>query len=152
MRCYIALLTKDAANRYRIALPDFPGCEAWSGALADVRGIAERLLAEELALRAAAGEPVPRPTAPEWLLDRAAHHAAVPIVVAAPEPAADRGSVNVDLPAGLVARVDERARERGVDRSGLIEKAARFAVWETGRPARARQRAPEASRARTISA
>ena len=69
MRCYIALLTEDAANRYRIVLPDFPGCEAWSGALADVRGIAERLLAEELALRAAAGEPVPRPTAPEWLLD-----------------------------------------------------------------------------------
>ena len=44
MRCYIALLTEDAANRYRIALPDFPGCEAWSGSLADVRGIAERLL------------------------------------------------------------------------------------------------------------
>jgi len=131
MRCYIALLTKDGANRYGIQLPDFPGRQTWSDTLADARIMAERMLAEEIALRTAAAQPIPRPTAPEWLLDRAARMRAIPIVVTAVEPVADRVSVHVDLPAGLVARVDERAREHGVDRSGLIEKAARLALWET---------------------
>lgn len=133
MRCYIALLTMDRANRYCVQLPDFPGCRTSSDTLADARTVAERMLAEAIALRAAAGDPVPPPTAPEWLLDRAARVKAIPIVVTAPEPVADRVSVHVDLPAGLVARVDERAREHGVDRSGLIEKVARLALWETGR-------------------
>ena len=131
MRCYIALLTKDGANRYSIQLPDFPGCQTWSDRLADARIMAERMLAEEIGLRTAAAQPIPRPTAPEWLLDRAARMSAIPIVVTAAEPVAGRVSVHVDLPAGLVARVDERARARGVDRSGLIEKAARLALWET---------------------
>jgi hypothetical protein len=136
MRCYIALLTKDGANRYCIQLPDFPGRQALSATLADAGVVAERMLAEEIAARAAAGQPIPRPTAPEWLLDRAARMKAIPIVVTAVEPIPDRVSVHVDLPAGLVERVDERAREHGVDRSGLIEKAARLALWETGKPDR----------------
>ncbi len=129
MRCYIALLTKDGANRYCLQLPDFPGCATWSDTLADARALAERMLAEEIELRTASGQAIPRPTAPEWLLDRAARMKAIPIVVTAPEPIADRMSVHVDLPAGLVERVDERAREHGVDRSHLIEKAARLALW-----------------------
>jgi len=133
MRYYIALLTKDGGNRYCIQLPDFPGCATWSDTLADARLMAERMLAEEIELRTATGQIIPRPTAAEWLLDRAARMKAIPIVVAAVEPIADRVSVNVDLPAGLVERVDECARERGVDRSGLIEKAARLALWEAGR-------------------
>ncbi len=133
MRCYIALLTNDGADRYRIELPDFPGCRTWSNTLADARIMAERMLAEEIELRTVAAQPIPRPTAAEWLLDLAARMRAIPIVVAAPGPVADRVSVHVDLPAGLVARVDERAREHGVDRSGLIEKVARLALWETGR-------------------
>lgn len=131
MRCYIALLTKDGANRYCIQLPDFPGCQTWSDTLADARIMAERLLAGEIELRTAAARPIPRPTAPEWLLDRAARMKAIPVVITAAEPVADRVSVHVDLPAGLVARVDERARVHGVDRSDLIEKAARLALWET---------------------
>jgi hypothetical protein len=71
------------------------------------------------------------------LLDRAARMRAIPIVVSAPEPKADgaagRVCVNVELPAGLVERVDERARVHGVGRSDLLEKAARLALWETGR-------------------
>ena len=134
MRCYIALLTKDGADRYCIELPDFPGCTTWSRTLADARLMAERLLAEEVALRTAAGRTIPRPTAPEWLLDRAARMKAIPVVVTAPEPIADRVSVNVELPAGLVERVDERARVHGVGRGDLLEKAARLALWETARP------------------
>jgi predicted RNase H-like HicB family nuclease len=133
MRCYIALLTKDGGNRYRIQLPDFPGCTTWSDTLADARLMAERMLAEEVELRTAAGQLIPRPTAPEWVLDRAARMKAIPIVVTAAGPVEDRVSVHVDLPAGLVARVDERARVQGVDRSGLLERAARLALWETRR-------------------
>lgn len=133
MRCYIALLTKDRAGRYCIALPDFPGAETWCDALSEARVAAERLLAGEIELRNATAQVIPRPTAPEWLLDLAARMKAIPVVVTAPEPVADRVSVHVDLPAGLVDRVDERAREHGVDRSGLIEKVARLALWETGR-------------------
>lgn len=133
MRCYIALLTKDRADRYCVQLPDFPGYRTSSDTLAEARAAAERMLAEAIALRAGAGQPIPRPTAPEWLLDRAARMQAIPILVTAPEPVSGRVSVHVELPAGLVARVDERAREHGVDRSGLIEKVTRLALWETGR-------------------
>jgi predicted RNase H-like HicB family nuclease len=133
MRCYIALLTKDGSNRYCVQLPDFPGCATWCDTLADARVMAERLLAQEIELRTAASQPIPRPTAPEWLLDRAARMKAIPILVTAAEPIEDRVSVHVDLPAGLVARVDERARVQGVDRSGLLERAARLALWETRR-------------------
>lgn len=138
MRCYIALLTKDGADRYCITLPDFPGCATWSATLADARLLAERMLAGEIALCTSAGQPVPHPTAPEWLLDRAARLKAIPIVVMAVEPIGDRVSVHVDLPAGLVERVDERAREKGLGRGDLLEKAARLALWETARPERAR--------------
>lgn len=137
MRCYIALLTKDGANRYCVQLPDFPGCATWTTTLEDAHALAERMLAEEIELRFASGQPIPRPTAPEWVLDRATRMKAIPIVVTAPAPIADRVSVNVDLPAGLVERVDERAREHGVDRSDLLEKAARLALWETSRSERA---------------
>jgi predicted RNase H-like HicB family nuclease len=136
MRCYIALLTKDGADRYCIQLPDFPGCTTWSATLADARVMAERMLAEEIELRTASAQPIPRPTAPEWLLDRAARLKAIPIVVTAAEPISDRVSVHVDLPAGLVARVDERARVHGVGRSDLLERAARLALWETAKPDR----------------
>lgn len=135
MRCYIALLTKDGAERYRIEMPDFPGRATWTDTLADARVLAERMLAEEIELRIASGQAIPRPTATEWLLDRAARMKAIPIVVTAPA-IVDRISVNVDLPAGLVERVDERARVHGVDRSDLLEKAARLALWETSRPER----------------
>lgn len=134
MLCYIALLTKDGADRYCVQLPDFPGCATRSDTLADARSLAERMLRDEIALRSAAGRTIPRPTAPEWLLDRAQRMKAIPIVVTAPEPFADRVSVHLDWPAGLVERVDERARVHGVDRADLLEKAARLALWETGRP------------------
>ena len=137
MRYYIALLTKDGAERYRIQLPDFPDCMTWCETLADARLAAERMLAEAIELRAAAGQPIPRPTSPEWLLDRAARMKAIPVVVSAAEPMAEysrgRVSVSVELPAGLVERVDERARVHGVGRSDLLEKAARLALWETAR-------------------
>lgn len=136
MRCYIALLTKEGAERYRIQLPDFPGCTTWSDTLADARLMAERMLAEEIGLRTAAGHAIPRPTAPEWVLDRAARMKAIPMVVTAAEPIADRVSVQVDLPAGLVERVDERARVNGVGRSDLFERAARLAFWEPAKPQR----------------
>jgi predicted RNase H-like HicB family nuclease len=136
MRCYIALLTKDGPNRYRIELPDFPGSANWGESLEEARRLAERMVAEEIDLRTAAGEPIPRPTAPEWLMDRAARAGAVAIVVPAPQPITERVSVHVDLPAGLVDRVDERARVHGVNRSDLLEKAARLALWETSRAER----------------
>jgi len=136
MRCYIALLHKDA-DRYRIEFPDFPGCGAWAETLHDAPRVALGILAEEIALRRAAGHPIPRPSEPEALAASAARSGAVPVVVPAPIPLADRArtrvSVSVDLPAGLVERVDRRARIHGVGRSDILEKATRLALWETGR-------------------
>ena len=132
MRCYIALLHKDG-ERYRIEFPDFPGCVAWSESLHDAPRIALGILAEEMAQRRAAGHPIPRPSEPEALAAIAARSGAVPVVVPAPMPLGDRVSVSVDLPAGLVERVDRRARIHGVERSEILEKAARLTLWETGR-------------------
>jgi predicted RNase H-like HicB family nuclease len=135
MRCYIALLHKEDTNRYRIELADFPGCAGWCDSLEDAARIAGQILAEEIDLRRISGEGIPRPAAPEDVAARAAALGAAPIVV--PMPAvADRVTIDLDLPAGLVERVDRRARLSGVERADLIERAARHALWETGRAER----------------
>jgi predicted RNase H-like HicB family nuclease len=137
MRCYIALLHKadadSARERYRVELPDFPGCAAWAESLHDAPSVAARMLIEEAELRRAAGQPIPRPSAPDAVAAQAARAGAVPVVVPLPVLHDDRVSVNLDLPAGLVERVDRCARSHGVGRADLLEKAARLALWETGR-------------------
>ena len=135
MRCYIALLHKEESDRYRIELADFPGCAAWCDSLEDAARIAAQTLAEEIDLRRTSGEAIPRPTAPEDVAARAAAIGAAPIVVPMPS-LADRVTIDLDLPAGLVERVDRRARISGMERADLIERAARHALWETGRAER----------------
>lgn len=137
MRYYVALLHHDESRRYRIEFPDFPGCVAWSDALDESARIGARVLAQEIGLRLTAGEPVPRPCQPEAAALHADMAGAVPILVPAPALLDDRVTVNLDLPAGLVERVDRRARVSGVERGDLFERAARLALWETGRAERA---------------
>jgi hypothetical protein len=136
MQCYIALLHKEG-ERYRVELADFPGSVASAPSLRDAPAVALRMLAEIVQARRAAGLPVPRPAPPESISALAALSGAVPVMVPAPAPLAGRVSVSVDLPAGLVERVDRRARVHGVHRSEILEKAARLALWETGRVERA---------------
>jgi predicted RNase H-like HicB family nuclease len=131
MRCYVALLHKEEGGRFRIESPDFPGCAAWVDSFDEAPRVAKTVLAEELDLRLTAGEPLPSPSTPETVAGIAAQVGAVPIVVPILVPSDDR--VSVELPAGLIDRVDRRARIRGVRRSDLLEKAARLALWETGR-------------------
>lgn len=139
MRCYIALLHRAEAERarererYRVELPDFPGCAAWAESLLDSPSVAMRMLVEKAERHRAAGQPIPRPSAPEAVAAQAARAGAVPVVVPLPMLHDDRVSVSLDLPAGLVERVDRRARSHGVARAELLEKAARLALWETGR-------------------
>lgn len=133
MRCYIALLFTERSDRLRVELPDFPGCSGWAETLAEAPRVAAQILADEIESRRVARLPVPRPSAAETVAAQAALLRALPLVVPSPASLEERVSVNVEMPAGLVERVDRRAMSHGVDRSALLAKAARLTLWETGR-------------------
>jgi predicted RNase H-like HicB family nuclease len=133
MRCYIALLFTERFDRYRIEFPDFPGCAGWAETLVDAPRVAAHILADEIELRLTAHLPIPAPSESATVAMNAAAANALPLVVPAPTPAAVSLSVAVELPAGLVERVDRRALSHGVGRADLLAKAARLTLWETGR-------------------
>jgi hypothetical protein len=135
MRCYTALLFAERPDRFRVEFPDFAGSAAWASSFGDVPGIAARLLAAEIVHRRDLREPLPVPGPASAMAARAQIVGALPVVVPAPLPVEEKLSVTVELPAGLVERVDRRALTQGVGRADLIAKAARLALWETGRAA-----------------
>lgn len=135
MRCYTALLFAERPDRFRVEFPDFAGSAAWASSFVDVAGIAARLLEAEIAHRRGLHESLPAPAAASALAAHAQNIGAIPIVVPVPLPVEEKLSVTVELPAGLVECVDRRALSQGVGRADLIAKAARLALWETGRAA-----------------
>lgn len=133
MRCYTALLFAERPDRFRVEFPDFPESAAWATSFADVPRIAARLLAEEIGHRIEAHRPLPAAGPEGTVAARAPALGALPIVVPAPLHVEETLSVTVELPAGLVERMDRRAMTHGVGRADMIAKAARLALWETGR-------------------
>jgi len=133
MRCYTALLFAERPDRFRVEFPDFPGSAVWAGSFTDVPRIAARLLADEIGHRLDAHRPLPAAESDGAVAARASALGALPIVVPAPFCVEEMLSVTVELPAGLVERMDRRAMSHGVGRADMIAKAARLALWETGR-------------------
>lgn len=131
MTRYLALVELDIhAKAYGIVVPDFPGCSAMGDTYeeAEANGID--------ALR-------------EWAADYQAEKRALPPARTVAELRADSSllddftsdtvvtslplyldggrsmRVNVSMEAGLVAEIDEAARQRGLTRSGFLASAAR---------------------------
>ena len=135
MRCYTALLFAERPGRFRVEFPDFAGSAASADGFAEIVPAASRLLAAEIAHRRDVHEVLPAPGPASAIAAHAQSVGALPLVVPAPLPVEEKLNVSVELPAGLVERVDRRAMTHGMGRADLIAKAARLALWETGRAA-----------------
>lgn len=129
MARYVALIDGEA-GAYGVVFPDAPGCAAMGTTQDDALSDAADALAEWIADELADGREAPEPRSAEVLLkDRevaiaiksGAVLASVPLLL-------DTGKLaraNISLDSGLLAQIDEAARQRGVTRSAFLAAAAR---------------------------
>jgi predicted RNase H-like HicB family nuclease len=129
MARYVALIDGEA-GAYGVVFPDAPGCTAMGAtqdeALADAADALSEWVADELA----DGRRAPEPRSAERLLKdrevaaalkKGAILASVPLLL-------DTGKLaraNISLDSGLLADIDEAARQHGVTRSAFLAAAAR---------------------------
>lgn len=128
MARYIALVDGHA-GAFGAVFPDCPGCTAMGTTVEEVLSSAAEALSEWIGDRLSSGAALPPARSaddlradPTWAEDLgSALLATVPLLL-------DEGRTvraNLSLDAGLLARIDEAARERGLTRSAFLASAAR---------------------------
>jgi predicted RNase H-like HicB family nuclease len=129
MARYVALIDGEA-GAYGISFPDAPGCTAMADTQEDLLSAAADALAEWVADELADGRRAPPARSVEALrqqpdvaeaLRSGAVLASVPLLIDTGKPA----RANISLDAGLLAEIDDAARQRGVTRSAFLAAAAR---------------------------
>lgn len=132
---YLALLDGDA-GAYGVSFPDCPGCTAMGGTPEQAIAGGTEALREWMTDRVAAGLHRSAPRAiealradPDWADELARGVvASVPLLL-------DEGRsvrANLSLDAGLLAQIDDAARERGLTRSAFLASAARDKIMAGG--------------------
>ena len=129
MARYVALIDGEA-GAYGVTFPDAPGCTAMGGTQDEALNDAADALAEWVADELADGREPPEPRPAEALLKDRDVAAAVKsgAVLASVPLLLDTGRLaraNISLDSGLLAQIDEAARQRGVTRSAFLAAAAR---------------------------
>ncbi len=128
MPSYIALLRKDPSSDYGVDFPDFPGCVTAGSSLDEARAMAQEALEFHIAGMIEDREALPEPSDLEVVMGAPGYAEAVAflVTVAARKPRARR--VNVTLPEDLLRRIDSVARNRGMNRSSFLARAAAQAI------------------------
>ncbi|HEY9012817.1 MAG TPA: type II toxin-antitoxin system HicB family antitoxin [Devosia sp.] len=126
---YVALIDGEA-GAYGVVFPDAPGCTAMGATQDEALNDAADALAEWIADELADGREAPKPRSAEILLkDRdvasAVKHGAVLASVPLLLDTGKLARANISLDSGLLAQIDEAARQRGVTRSAFLAAAAR---------------------------
>lgn len=128
MARYIALIDGEA-GAYGAAFPDCPGCTAMGETVDETIANAAEALREWMEDRQAATIGLPQPRTVEALrLDPDVAVEMMQAVVASVPLLLDSGRsvrANLSLDAGLLAEIDEAARERRLTRSAFLASAAR---------------------------
>lgn len=123
---YIAVIHKEKDSDYGASFPDLPGVIAVAEKLEDLRGLAQEALALHLEGMAEDGQELPSPGSLEAIAGNPDHSdAAALIVIAAPETGRPSVRVNITLPDTMLDRIDRRAAELGMTRSGFLLQAAK---------------------------
>lgn len=135
VKSYPAILepTKDG---YSLFFPDLAGCVSAGDDYEDAIKNAEESLSLHLYGMITDGEKLPKPSHMSKILKRLSKgelatliHPDVFAVKARQEDKAIR--INISMPKSLVEAIDSRARELGIDRSKLLQKAAKEIVSTT---------------------
>lgn len=127
---YIALIHKDEDSAYGVSFPNFPGCVTAGDTFDEAMAMAKEALGFHAEGMVEDGQELPKPSTFEelradkkaWWADSLddAEIARVPLLmnIAAPK------RVNISLDQGLLAAIDQAAREQGMTRSAFLASAA----------------------------
>ncbi len=128
MRAYIALIQKNAESDYGVSFPDLPGCITAGRTLDEAQALAGEVLGLHLEGVAQDGETAPEPSSLEAIMGDTDNRDAVAILVPVKGLVARAVHVDVTLSEEVLARIDAAAEQRGMDRSGFLEQAAKRAL------------------------
>ena len=128
MPSYIALLRKEPDSDYGVDFPDFPGCVTAGCSLDEARAMAQEALEFHIAGMIEDREALPEPSDLEAVMGAPGNAEAVAFLVTVAERRPRARRVNVTLPEDLLRRIDVVARNRGMNRSSFLARAAAQAV------------------------
>jgi len=112
MRHYIGLIHKEAAGDFGISFPDFPGCVSAGTTLDEAFAMGREALEGHIEAMNEAGLAIPAPSDIGVVMADAQNRDGVAVLVPALNLAGKAVRVNVTLPEGLLARIDEAAPNR----------------------------------------
>jgi len=112
MRHYIGLIHKESASDFGISFPDFPGCVSAGTTLDEALAMGREALDGHIEAMVEAGEAIPAPSDIDTVMKNPENRDGVAVLVPAPDLAGKAVRVNVTLPEGLLARIDEAAPNR----------------------------------------
>ncbi len=137
---YVALLHLPEPNSstWGVTFPDLPGCVSSGRDDSEALANAREALAGHVAALRADGEHVPAARSPreihddpdfiaetrDSVIDGVVSLAAMPAMIQLDDVAPPKERVNVMLDRGVLRKIDEAARARGISRSAFIEQAA----------------------------
>ncbi len=128
MPSYIALLRKQPGSDYGVDFPDFTGCVTAGCSLDEARAMAQEALEFHIAGMIEDREALPEPSDLELVMGAPSNAEAVAFLVTVAERKPRARRVNVTLPEDLLRRIDKVARNRGMNRSSFLARAAAQAI------------------------
>ena len=134
MTGYIAAIHKEKKSDFGVSFPDFPGCVTAGRTVDEARVMAEEALAGHVALLLEEGLALSEPAKLEDVLkDRDFAGAAAYFIVDVDVPKPQPVRFNASMDAALLSRIDQKASEIGMTRSGFLAEAARKELAGRGR-------------------
>ena len=126
MTNYLAVIHKEQKSDFGVSFPEFPGCITAGRTVDEAREMAQAALGGHVAMMLEEGQALPQPRTLEGILkdedfEDAAAFFIVEVKRSKPEPV----RFNASMDETLLARIDRRAREIGMTRSGFLAEAAR---------------------------
>jgi predicted RNase H-like HicB family nuclease len=124
---YIALI-RHTGQCFRVVFPDFPDCVATGATLVEARRAAAEALARCIDDLGRRGAPVPEPRSLDAVMAEDGDPEAMMAIIPVPAVMARTVRVDVSLPEGVLARIDDFARRHNTDRSAFLARAAVHAM------------------------
>ncbi len=121
---FTAIIEAGEEPGYSVFFPDLPGCASAGDTVEEAARNAEEALSLHLAGLIEEDEPVPRPTPPEQIGHDHDVIEAARMLVRGELPGRSV-RLNISMDEGLVAAVDQAAKQRQTTRSGLLSEAVR---------------------------
>jgi len=126
MTGYIALIRKEGSSDFGVDFPNFPGCVTAGKTLEEARRNADEALALHIEGMVEDGDPIPRPSPLDAVMEAAVNRDAVAFLVQVRTEPARAVRINVTLPEDLLEEIDRRS----ANRSRFLAEAARAKLRE----------------------